>query len=95
MSEFQESDKALVCKDDDEDDVPPVVSSLDLEEDIALVNLNVKGDNDTEDSPFEATEVSSFRKRFAEAQITDNLSESACANETIDLIAERVRVIKS
>ncbi len=64
--------------------------TVDLEDDLAKLELTTTATEETADNIFEPSEVSSFRKRLTEAQLTDNLSESTVATETIDIIMERV-----
>lgn len=64
----------------------------DLEEDISKMNLEI---SEKDDVVVAVSDVSLFRKRIAEAQLTDSLSEfvPSLATETIDVIAEKVKYL--
>jgi hypothetical protein len=86
MSQF---DAAIIADEEEHfgNAVPSVkkIGSSDVEEDLSNMDETVA---DTVDDEASTSGVSSFRKRLAEAQLTDNLSEFV--PETLDTIMEKV-----
>ncbi len=87
MSEFETVESLRI---NESNMIAKTACTVDLEDDLARLELTTTANDETEEVIFEPSEVSSFRKRLTEAQLTDNLSESTVATETIDIITERV-----